>query len=230
MTVTRTGPTPITVLVVDDHPVVRAGLREMLATEPDFAIVGEGRDGEEAVRLTESLRPAVVLMDLRMPLLDGVAATGRIVAAAKGVTRVVVLTTYDSDADILRAVEAGASGYVLKDSPREELFRAIRAAAAGKALLAPEIAERLMVRFREPAAEALSERELDVMRLVAGGATNAEAARQLRISQATVKSHLVHAFQKLGVPDRTSAVIALLKRGDLSLEEVAAPGSQPVDH
>ncbi len=218
----------ITVLVVDDHPVVRAGLREMLATEPDFTIVGEARNGEEAVRLAVSLRPAVVLMDLRMPVLDGVAATGRILAA-KGPTRVVVLTTYDSDADILRAVEAGASGYVLKDSPREELFRAIRAAAAGKALLAPEIAERLMVRFREPAVESLSGRELDVMRLVASGATNAEAARQLRISQATVKSHLVHAFQKLGVPDRTSAVIALLKRGDLSLEEVAAPGLHPTD-
>ncbi len=229
MSETGSRPPTITVLVVDDHPVVRAGLREMLATEPDFAIVGEARDGEEAVQLAESLRPAVVLMDLRMPVLDGVSATGRIVAFAKGVTRVVVLTTYDSDADILRAVEAGASGYVLKDSPREELFRAIRAAAAGKAVLAPEIAERLMVRFREPAVEALSERELDVMRLVAGGATNAEAARQLRISQATVKSHLVHAFQKLGVPDRTSAVIALLKRGDLSLEEVAAPGSHSVD-
>ena len=221
------GDTPITVLVVDDHPVVRAGLRGMLATETDFTVVGEARDGEEAVRLAASLRPAVVLMDLRMPILDGVAAAGQIVRA--GTTRVVVLTTYDSDADILRAVEAGASGYVLKDSPREELFRAIRAAAAGKALLAPEIAERLMVRFRAPAVEALSERELDVMRLVAGGATNAEVARQLRISQATVKSHLVHAFQKLGVPDRTSAVIALLKRGDLSLEEVDAPGSYSVD-
>ncbi len=221
---TDAGTPAISVLVVDDHPVVRAGLRGMLATEPDFAIAGEARDGEEAVRLVASLQPAVVLMDLRMPVLDGVAATGRILAG-EAVTRVVVLTTYDSDADILRAIEAGASGYVLKDSPREELFRAIRAAAAGKALLAPEIAERLMVRFREPAVEALSERELDVMRLVAGGATNAEAARQLRISQATVKSHLVHAFQKLGVPDRTSAVIALLKRGDLSLEEVAAPGS-----
>ncbi len=221
---TDTRPRAITVLVVDDHPVVRAGLREMLATEPEFAIVGEARDGEEAVRLAASLRPAVVLMDLRMPVLDGVAATAQILSA-KGATRIVVLTTYDSDADILRAIEAGASGYVLKDSPREELFRAIRAAAAGKALLAPEIAERLMVRFRGPAVEALSERELDVMRLVAGGATNAEAARQLRISQATVKSHLVHTFQKLGVPDRTSAVIALLNRGDLSLEEVAAPGS-----
>lgn len=218
------GLATITVLVADDHPVVRAGLREMLATQPELELVGEASDGAEAVRLAESLRPAVVLMDLRMPIMDGVAATSRIMSAG-GTPRVVVLTTYDSDADILRAVEAGASGYVLKDSPREELFRAIRAAAAGKALLAPEIAERLMVRFRGPVAGTLSDRELDVMRLVAGGATNAEAARQLRISQATVKSHLVHAFQKLGVPDRTSAVIALLKRGDLSLEEVAAPGS-----
>lgn len=216
----------ITVLVADDHPVVRAGLREMLATESDFALVGEARDGAEAVRLAAALRPAVVLMDLRMPVLDGVAATGRILAAG-GSTRVVVLTTYDSDSDILRAVEAGAAGYVLKDSPREDLFRAIRAAASGKALLVPEIAERLMARFRGPTVETLSDRELDVMRLVAGGATNAETARQLRISQATVKSHLVHAFQKLGAPDRTSAVIALLKRGDLTLDEVATPGAIP---
>ena len=218
----------ITVLVVDDHPVVRAGLREMLATEPGLRLVGEARDGEEAVRLAASLRPAVVLMDLRMPVMDGVMATSRIMATGGG-ARVVVLTTYDSDADILRAVEAGASGYVLKDSPREELFRAIRAAAAGRSLLAPAIAERLMVRFRGPVAETLSERELDVMRLVAGGATNAEVGRQLRISQATVKSHLVHAFRKLGAPDRTSAVIALLKRGDLSLDELAAPGTLPKD-
>ena len=215
----------IRVLVADDHPVVRAGLREMLATQPDLDLVGEARDGREAVQLVANLSPAVVLMDLRMPVMDGVAATARIISAG-GPTRVVVLTTYDSDADILRAVEAGASGYVLKDSPREELFRAIRAAADGKALLAPEIAQRLMVRFRAPAAENLSERELDVMRLVAGGATNAEVARQLRVSQATVKTHLVHAFRKLGVPDRTSAVIALLKRGDLTLDEVAAPGSE----
>lgn len=222
---TPAGLRSITILVADDHPVVRAGLREMLATAPEFDLVGEARDGAEAVGLAATHRPDVMLMDLRMPVMDGVAATSRIISAG-GPTRVVVLTTYDSDSDILRAVEAGASGYVLKDSPREDLFRAIRAAAEGKALLAPEIAQRLMVRFREPVVQTLSERELDVMRLVASGATNAEVARQLRVSQATVKSHLVHAFQKLGVPDRTSAVIVLLKRGDLTLDEVAAPGSE----
>ena len=157
-----------------------------------------------------------------MPALDGAAATGRIVSA--GFSRVVILTTYDTDAEIVQAIEAGASGYVLKDAPREEVYRAIRAAAAGKALLAPEIAHRLMARVRIPAGQPLSDRELDVLRLVARGATNAGIAAELRVSQATVKSHLVHAFRKLNVPDRTSAVIALLKRGDLSLDDVATPG------
>jgi DNA-binding NarL/FixJ family response regulator len=217
----------IRVLIVDDHPVVRAGLRGMLATEPDFEVAGEAADGAQGVRLAAGGEVDVVLMDLRMPVMDGVEATRQIVTAGSAV--VVVLTTYDSDTDILRAVEAGASGYVLKDAPREELFRAIRAAASGKAVLAPEIAHRLMARVRRPEPEALSERELDVLRLVARGETNAGIARELRVSQATVKSHLVHAFRKLGVPDRTSAVIALLKRGDLALEDVAMPGDEPRD-
>ncbi len=217
---TPEGPTRI--LIVDDHPVVRDGIRGMLAADPSVAVVGEAGDGESGVRLAIELRPDVVLMDLRMPVMDGATATGRIVG--DGLARVVVLTTYDTDADIVRAVEAGASGYVLKDAPREEVFRAIRAAAAGKALLAPEIAHRLLARVRTPAEQPLSEREMDVLRLVARGETNAGIAAELRVSQATVKSHLVHAFRKLGVPDRTSAVIALLKRGDLTLDEVAMPG------
>ena len=214
---------PTSVVIADDHPVVRAGLRGMLDNAPEFTVVGEARNGQEAVEIVLRERPAVVLMDLRMPVMDGVAAIAAL-AAADAPTRVVVLTTYDSDRDILRAVEAGATGYVLKDTPREELFGAIRAAASGKAMLAPEIASRLMMRVRQPPVETLSERELDVMRLVARGATNAEIARSLRVSEATVKSHLVHAFQKLGVPDRTSAVIALLKRGQLDLADVELPG------
>ena len=221
--VERSDEQSISVVIADDHPVVRTGLRGMLDNAPDFTVVGEARNGQEAVEVVLRERPAVVLMDLRMPIMDGVAAIGEITATGSP-TRVVVLTTYDSDADILRAVEAGATGYVLKDTPRDELFRAIRAAASGKAMLAPEIASRLMVRVRQPPVEALSERELDVMRLVARGSTNAEIARSLRVSEATVKSHLVHAFQKLGVPDRTSAVIALLKRGQLDLDDVELPG------
>ncbi|HEV2528992.1 MAG TPA: response regulator transcription factor [Thermomicrobiales bacterium] len=212
----------IRILIVDDHPVVRDGIRGMLAADPSFAVVGEAADGEAAVRLATEIRPDVVLMDLRMPVMDGATATGRIVG--DGLSRVVVLTTYDTDADIVRAVEAGASGYVLKDAPREEVFRAIRAAAAVKAVLAPEIAHRLMARVRTPTGQPLSEREMDVLRLVARGTTNAGIAAELRVSEATVKSHLVHAFRKLNVPDRTSAVIALLKRGDLSLDEVTVPG------
>jgi DNA-binding NarL/FixJ family response regulator len=212
------GDAAIRVLIADDHPVVRTGLLGMLVAEPDLDPVGEAANGDEAVALAARLRPDVVLMDLRMPLLDGAAATARIREAAPA-TKVLVLTTYDSDADIVRAVEAGATGYLLKDAPRDELFRAIRAAARGRSLLAPAVAERLMARVRAPAGEDLSARELEVLRLVARGQSNAEIARHLHVSQATIKSHLIHAFQKLGVADRTAAVVALLRRGDLSLDD-----------
>jgi DNA-binding NarL/FixJ family response regulator len=188
----------------------------MIAGEPGFEVVGEAPDGNATVRQARDLRPDAVLMDLRMPGGDGVAAIARITDEFPGV-HVLVLTTYDSDTDILRAVEAGATGYLLKDTPREELFRAIRSAAAGQSVLAPSVAARLMERMRTPADEPLSAREIDVLRAVARGASNREVADALFISEATVKTHLIHIFQKLGVADRTAAVTVALERGVLEL-------------
>jgi DNA-binding NarL/FixJ family response regulator len=208
--------TQIRILIADDHPVVRAGLEGMLSGQPDFTVVGEASNGAEAVALAAQLHPDVVLLDLRMPGLDGVAATARI--GAQGLAaRILILTTYDSDADILRAIEAGATGYLLKDTPREELFRAVRAAAQGQPLLAPAVAARLLERMRAPADETLSAREIEVLKLVAQGASNRMIAQELHISQATVKSHLIHIFGKLGVDDRTAAVTTATRRGILHL-------------
>jgi DNA-binding NarL/FixJ family response regulator len=207
----------IRLLIADDHPVVRAGLQGMLAGQPDFEVVGEAENGAEAVALAARLRPDVILIDLRMPELDGVGAIVQIRAQRRD-AHVLVLTTYDTDADILRAVEAGATGYLLKDAPREELFRAIRAAAQGQTLLAPAVAARLIGRMRAPADESLSAREIEVLALVARGASNKEIARSLHISEATVKSHLIHIFGKLGVDDRTAAVTEASRRGILRLE------------
>lgn len=209
--------TPIRVLIVDDHPVVRAGIEGMLASQPDLEIVGQAADGAGAVALCADLHPAVVLMDLRMAGMDGVAAT-RAIKSRFPAIQVLVLTTYDSDADILRAIEAGATGYLLKDTPREQLFQAIRAAARGEAALAPTVAARLMTRMRAPAEEALSAREIEVLAQVARGASNRQVGRELHISEATVKTHLIHIFDKLGVADRTAAVTAALERGILVLE------------
>jgi len=208
----------IRLLIVDDHPVVRDGLHGMLDGQPDFEVVGEAGDGSEAVNLTETLKPDIVLMDLRMPVMDGVAALGEIKAHSPQV-QVLVLTTYDSDADILPAIEAGAAGYLLKDSSRQELYDGIRAAARGETVLAPAVAARLVGKMRAPAEEQLSGREVEVLQLVAEGKSNGEIAAQLHISQATVKSHLVNIFGKLGVSDRTAAVTAALRKGILSLEE-----------
>lgn len=207
----------IRLIIADDHPVVRTGLQGMLASQPDLEVVGEATTGAEAVALVVQLRPDVVLMDLRMPEMDGVTAIAEI-RAQQPDTHVLVLTTYDTDADILRAIEAGATGYLLKDAPREELFRAVRAAARGEAVLAPVVAARLMGRMRAPAEESLSAREIEVLELVARGASNKQIARQLHISEATVKSHLIHIFGKLGVADRTAAVTTALQRGILRLE------------
>ncbi len=207
---------PIRVLVVDDHPVVRTGVQGMLASDGDFEVVGEAGDGEEAVSQVEALLPDVVLMDLRMPGVDGVEATRRIRARHPGV-QVLVLTTYDTDDDIVRAVEAGAVGYLLKDSPREELFRGVHAAARGESLLAAAVASRLVGRMREPPGRSLSPREAEVLTLVADGRANKEIARTLYISETTVKSHLAHIFTKLGVDDRTAAVTVALDRGIIRL-------------
>ncbi|MHB1876683.1 MAG: response regulator [Streptosporangiaceae bacterium] len=205
--------TPIRVLLADDHPVVREGLRGMLASEPDIEVVGEAGSGPEAVALAGRLRPDVVLMDLRMPGGDGVDATRQLA----GIT-VVVLTTYDSDADILRAVEAGAAGYLLKDTPRAVLADSVRAAARGETVLAPAVAGRLLGRMRagraEPA-ERLTARETEVLALVARGLTNAAIARRLSLSEATVKTHLLRACAKLDVSGRTAAVTRAIETGAL---------------
>jgi DNA-binding NarL/FixJ family response regulator len=207
----------IRLLIADDHPVVRAGLRGMLSAEPDFEVVGEATNGAEAVALTGELRPDIVLMDLRMPEIDGVTAISQIKEEYPE-TQVLVLTTYESDADILRAIETGATGYLLKDAPREELFGAIRTAAQGKSPLAPNVATRLMQRMRDLDEEALSAREIEVLELVASGTSNKEIAKRLWVSETTVKSHMLHIFDKLGVTDRTAAVTEALKRGIIRLE------------
>jgi DNA-binding NarL/FixJ family response regulator len=207
--------TPIRLMVADDHPVVRDGIVGMVASAPDVEVVGEASDGAQAVSLARVLDPDVVLMDLRMPGTDGVAATREF--ARLGIrARVVILTTFDSDADVLPAIEAGATGYLLKDAPRDDLLRAIRAAAAGEAVLAPSVASRLMGRVRAPEANALSPRELEVLALVADGATNRAVGARMHLSEATVKTHLLSIYAKLGVGDRAAAVAEGFRRGLLT--------------
>ncbi|WP_411072591.1 response regulator [Streptomyces sp. cmx-4-25] len=201
----------IRLLLADDHPVVRAGLRAVLDTEPDFAVVAEAATAERAVELAAAGGVDVVLMDLQFGAgMHGSEATAVITAAPCG-PKVLVLTTYDTDADILAAVEAGASGYLLKDAPPEELAAAVRTAAAGQSALAPAVAHRLMDRMRTPA-QALTKRELEVLQLVGEGLSNAQISKALFLSQATVKSHLVHVFAKLGVESRTAAVATATAR------------------
>ena len=204
----------IRVLLVDDHPVVRQGLHAMLDAEADLAVVGEVSSGAEAVEFVANDPPDVVLMDLRMPGMDGATATAKIVASGSR-SRVVVLTTYETDTDILRAVEAGAAGYLLKDAPLAELVAAIRGAARGETVLAPSVVGKLVGRVRTPVRPALSAREIEVLRLVGRGLSNAEIGRELFIGEATVKTHLLRAFSKLGVSDRTAAVTTAMRLGVL---------------
>lgn len=200
------------IVVVDDHTVMRAGVVALLDGEPGIEIVGEAGDGRAALDLVARHDPDVALVDLRMPVLDGVATTAGIVARCPR-TRVLILTTYDTDADIERGVEAGAIGYLLKDTTREQLVDAIRSAARGETVLAPRVAEKLVARMRRPAQEPLTARETDVLGAVADGLTNAEIGRRLVISEATVKTHLLRLFAKLDVNDRTRAVVVAMERG-----------------
>lgn len=199
-------------MIVDDHPVVREGLRGMLESDPGITVVGEAASGDEAVARARELTPDVILMDLRMPGGDGVSATTRILAD-RPESRVIVLTTYEADQDIVRAVEAGAAGYLLKDTSRADLLAAIVSAARGETVLSPSVATRLVTRMRAPATETLSRRETEVLALVARGLTNAEIGKALFISETTVKTHLLRVFTKLGVSDRTAAVTTALARG-----------------
>ena len=218
------GNKPIRVVVVDDHPIVRSGIVGMLSLESDIEVVGEANDGAEAVELVAELGPDVVLMDLRMPGMDGVAATNAIlnpsveerrVSKPRVPPRILVVTTYDTDADILRAVEAGATGYLLKDSPIETLVNGVRAAARGETVFAPDVAMRLAGSMRR-SGERLTQRELEVLTEVADGRTNAAIALKLHISEATVKTHLLRINNKLGVDNRTEAVTEARHRGWIS--------------
>ncbi|MGW4643136.1 response regulator [Sphaerisporangium sp. NPDC004334] len=208
--------TPVRLLIADDHPIVRDGIRGMFAGDPDFEVLGEAGDGAQAVKRARALNPDVILMDLRMPGMDGVTAIKEL--ARLGIAaRVLVLTTYDTDRDVMPAIEAGATGYLLKDTGRDELVRAVRTAARGEAVLSPSVATRLLGQVRAPA-DPLSAREREVLQLIADGATNREAAARLFISEATVKSHVLHIYAKLGVNDRAAAVATAFRRGLLTVE------------
>ncbi|CAA9584812.1 MAG: Two-component transcriptional response regulator, LuxR family [uncultured Thermomicrobiales bacterium] len=202
----------IRLLIVDDHPIFRDGLRGVFADDPDFEVVGEAGDGAEAIARVGQLAVDVVLMDLRMPGMGGVEAIRRLCGVSPTV-RVLVLTTFDSDSDVLPAIEAGATGYLLKDAPREELIRAVRAAFKGESALSPAVAVHLVGQIRKPATDVLSQRERDVLGLIASGATNREIAAKLFVSEATIKTHLLHIYEKLGVRDRAAAVGEAFKRG-----------------
>ena len=207
----------IRLIIADDHPVVRSGLKAILASQPDFELVADVGNGDFALAASADLYPDVILMDLQMPAMDGVTATAHIHAKHPNI-RILVLTTYDTDADILRALDAGATGYLLKDAPPEELFRAIRAAAKGEVILAPSVAAKLTRRLTNTLEKSLSAREIEALTLAARGNSNKDIAAKLHITQATVKSHFVHIFEKLGVADRTAAVTTALEKRIIRLE------------
>ena len=202
----------IRILVADDHPIVRGGIVALVDATDDMEVVGQAATGLEAVDLALSVKPDLVLMDLRMPGIDGDEATARILAASPGI-RIVVLTTYETDASILTAIEAGASGYLLKAAPQEEILAGIRSVARGDVALAPSIAALLVSRMKAGPAITLSPRETEVLALVAQGLSNPEIGRRLFLGEATVKTHLLHVFEKLEVSDRTRAVTKAMELG-----------------
>ena len=201
----------IKIIIADDHPVVRSGLRALLSSQSDFEIVGEAANGEEAAKLAISLVPDLILMDLQMPILDGLGAI-KLIRDKLPKANILVLTTYETDADILPALKAGAIGYLLKDAPPEQLFQAIRIAASGEMALAPRVAEKVTQRLTNSSENTLSSREIEVLELASQGNPNKEIAKKLFITEATVKSHFVHIFSKLGVTDRTAAVTEAVKK------------------
>ena len=201
----------IRIMIVDDHAIVRSGLKAILASQQDFELVADVGTGDAAVSASATLRPDVILMDLQMPVMDGVTAISLIHKKQPDI-RMLVLTTYDTDADIVRAVEAGAIGYLLKDALPDELFRAIRSAARGEVIFAPSVAAKLAKRLTNTLDRSLSNREIEVLILAARGDSNKEIANKLHITEATVKSHFVHIFNKLSVTDRTAAVTLALEK------------------
>lgn len=212
----------IRILIVDDQTMFRQGMRVLLSSQPDFEVVGEAADGEEALAKAAALHPGVVLMDLRMPILDGAAATRRLRASQPG-CRVIVLTTFEEDAAVFDSLRAGAIGYLLKDAPTGKLYEAIRAAARGESFLQPSVAAKLVAEFARLSEQAptwaqvlpepLSPRELEILRLMANGATNREIAGQLVLAEGTVKNHVTNILTKLGVADRTSAAMKAKELG-----------------
>lgn len=207
----------IRILIADDHPIVRSGLKAILASQPDFELVADADNGSTAVTLSANLRPDVILIDLQMPIMDGLTAIKQIRLNQPEIN-ILVLTTYDTDADIIPALEAGATGYLLKDTPPEELFRAIRSASLGEKVLAPAITARLMDRLSSRTEKSLSGREIEVLELASRGDSNKDIATKLHITEATVKSHFVHIFDKLGVADRTAAVTVALEKKIIRLD------------
>ena len=222
----------VRVVIADDQPMVRAGLRSLLDGEDGVVVVGDARDGEEAVACVRRLEPEVVLMDIRMPVMDGLAATRRLVADGAR-TRVLVLTTFDMDEYVFDALRAGASGFLLKDATAEELLAAVRTIAAGEAVLSPTVTRRVIEAFGSvPVADAglagrlsaLSPREVEVLRLLARGRSNAEIARDLFVSDATAKTHVSNVLAKLDLRDRVQAVIFAYESGLLRIGRGSAPG------